>query len=270
MADAVKAVLLFWALRLCIQAAFANPVSRFSVSSDKLVDLSHTFDRTTVYWPTLADNETFRLTTIEDETQSDGVSYRIKFYEAAEHGGTHLDAPSHFSKIGLSVEKIPLDKLMGPAVIIDVREKAARNLDYQVTVQDAYDWEKKYGRIPNGAFVFMNSGWDAFWPDKKKIFNFDNSTGVETYHFPAFHPNTTAFLVFQRYISGLGVDTPSTDYGQAAVFKTHEILANNSAVGFENVKNLGKLASVGAHVIAIPIKITDGTGAPLGLIGINP
>ena len=163
-----------------------------------------------------------------------------------------------------------MDKLIGLAVVINVTDKAGNNSDYQVTKLDVLEWEKRYGRIPVGSFVFMNSNWDAFWPNRQKIFNFDNSSGAETYHFPAFHPNTTEFLVGERVIYGLGVDTPSTDYGQAKRLRTHDILARNGLVGFENVKNLGKLVSAGAYIIAIPMKIVDGSGAPLGLIGINP
>ncbi|GAV05349.1 hypothetical protein RvY_15497 [Ramazzottius varieornatus] len=258
-------------LFVCAYSAVGHPVSRFSVSSDRLLDLSHSFDENTVYWPTIPENSTFHLKTLHELINStDGTAYRDKFFQGSEHGGTHMDAPSHFWKNGSSVEKISADKLMGPAVVIDVKEKAATNPVYQVTIQDVVDWEEQHGRIPEGAFVFMNSGWDTFWPDKQTIFNFDNTSGTETYHFPAFHPNATDFLVYQRSIKGLGVDTPSTDYGQAKVLGTHIILAKNDLVGFENVRNLGKLTPAGAHVIAIPMKIVDGSGAPLGLLGVNP
>ena len=93
-----------WGIFLTAHMVFGSPVSRFLVSSDKLVELSHTFDRNTVYWPTIPANSTFRLSVLHEEINEDGTAYRDKHFAGAEHGGTHMDAPSHFSRDGYCIE----------------------------------------------------------------------------------------------------------------------------------------------------------------------
>lgn len=157
---------------------------------------------------------------------------------------------------------------MGPAVVINVSAEAAKNLDYQVSLQDIQKFEDQYGKIPEGAFVFMFTDWGKRWPDKDKVFNTDNFYNLSTHHFPGFHPNTTEFLVSQRNIRGLGVDSPSVDSaseGRAA--GTHVILGRENRVGIEFVANLEKLPPSGASVIALPMKIARASGSPVRLIG---
>ncbi len=188
---------------------------------------------------------------------------------AAEHGGTHLDAPAHFSEGKLRVHEIPISRLVGPAVRVDISEKASMNRNYQLTVKDLQDWEGINGNIPDGSLLFVYTGWGAFYPDRLAYFgsiregtHLDDQ-GNSLYQFPGVAPEAASWLVSNRQISGLGIDTASVDYGQSVNFLTHQILYGANVYGMENVANLDKLPTTGARVHALPMKIEDGSGAPL-------
>src|SRR5262249_18141729 len=137
---------------------------------DALVDLSYAFDAQTVYWPTA---ETFRLEKDFEGVTEGGYYYSAYRYAAAEHGGTHIDAPVHFAKGKHSVDEIPLDQLQGPAIIVDVTKQCRENRDYRVTPEDFQNWERQHGRIPTGAIVFLRTGFGSFYPDKAKYLGTD-------------------------------------------------------------------------------------------------
>ncbi len=232
----------------------------------KWIDLSYAYDSTTLYWPNNAKG-------FEHHTDADGVTPLGFFYSSysictPEHGGTHLDAPVHFSKGGLAVDEIPMSSLTGDAVVIDISEKALKNRDYQVSIADIENWEKSNGKIEDNTILLFRTGYGQFYPDRAKYFG-SPKTGVEAIpelHFPGIAPETTQWLVSNRKIKALGLDTPSMDYGQSKDFKTHQILLGQNKPGFENVANLDKLPARGSYVIALPMKIGKGSGAPLRII----
>ena len=76
----------------------------------------------------------------------------------------------------------------------------------------------------------------------------------------------TATWLVQHKIKAVGIDTPSMDYGQSKNFKTHQILLGASTPGFENVANMNLLPVKGAYIIALPMKIKNGSGGPLRII----
>src|ERR1044072_1671306 len=139
---------------------------------DRIVDLTHAFDESTVYWPTA---QQFKLETDFEGVTDKGYFYSAYRYSAAEHGGTHIDSPVHFAKGHYSVDQIPLERLMGAAVIIDVTKQCAANPDYLVSVNDFQDWEKRNGRIPPGTIVFLRTGFGKYYPDRQTYLGHKNS-----------------------------------------------------------------------------------------------
>lgn len=228
----------------------------------KWIDLSYDFSDKTVYWPT-ADG--FRLDTAFDGVTPAGFYYSAYNFCAAEHGGTHLDAPAHFAKGKWTTDQIPLENLTGMAVVIDVAEKVNSSSDYQITVGDMEDWEKKNGKLPANVILFFRTGFGSYYPDAKKYLGTDEkgTEAVSRLHFPGIHPDAADWLVKNRQIKAVGLDAASVDYGQSKDFKTHQILYGQNIAGFENVANLDKLPEKGAYIVALPMKIKGGSGGPL-------
>ena len=229
------------------------------------VDLSYDFSDKTVYWPT-ADG--FKLDTAFEGVTPAGFYYSSYNYSASEHGGTHLDAPSHFAKGKWSTDQIPLENLTGEAVVINVSDSAMKNPDYLISVADIENWEKVNGRIPENAILFFRTGYGSFYPDAKKYLGTDEkgADAVAKLHFPSLDPVAAEWLVKNRKIKAVGLDVASVDYGQSKDFKTHQVLYAQNIFGFENVANLDKLPIKGAYIVALPIKIKGGSGGPLRII----
>lgn len=183
-------------------------------------------------------------------------------FTTPEHGGTHLDAPSHFAKGGWRAHQVPIDNLIGPGVIIDVREKAHKDPDYRVTIQDLMDWEAQFDEIPEGAIVLMNSDWDKYYPDPSLTFGTLTPDNPSTFHFPGFHEEAADWLARYRNIHVLGTDTPSVDYGQSAMYPVHQISAKHSICCLENAANLNKVPQNGSTIFVGVIKLYDGSGGP--------
>ena len=238
------------------------------LSDGKWIDLSYDFSDKTIYWPTA---NSFKLDTAFNGTTPGGFYYSAYNYCAAEHGGTHLDAPVHFAKGKWAADEIPLEKLTGEAVVIDVSDIALKDADYLITVNDIEGWEKINGKLKDDIILFFRTGYGAFYPDVKKYLGTDESgtDAVAKLHFPAIHPDAAEWLVKNRKIKAVGLDVASVDYGQSKDFKTHQILYEQNIPGFENVANLDKLPAKGAFVIALPMKIKGGSGGPLRIVAIT-
>jgi kynurenine formamidase len=232
-----------------------------------VVDLSYPFDSETVYWPTA---EAFHLEKDFEGVTEKGFYYSAYKYSAAEHGGTHLDAPVHFSRGRHTVDQIPLEQLMGAGIVIDVTKQCENNSDYQVTTKDFLDWEKKHGRIRTGSILLLRTGFGRFYPDRRKYLGTEGR-GVEAVaglHFPGLHPEAARWLSANRSIKAIGLDTASIDYGQSTLFESHRILFDKNIPAFENVANLDRLPPEGFSVIALPMKIKGGSGGPLRIVAI--
>ena len=240
------------------------------LASGKWVDLSYDFSQETLYWP---NNPTgFKLDTQFNGTTPAGFYYASNTFFTPEHGGTHLDAPVHFAKGKWSVDEIPLQQLLGEAVVIDVSKKISNNPDYLISIADVQAWEKEQGVIPQNAIVLFKTGWGKFYPDAEKYLGTKEKgdAAVTNLHFPSIDPELATWLVKNRKIKAVGIDTASVDYGQSTDFKTHQILYAQNIIGFENIANINELPAKGAFIIALPMKIKGGTGAPLRLIAWIP
>ncbi|WP_282122756.1 cyclase family protein [Algibacter mikhailovii] len=234
----------------------------------KIVDLTHEFSDETVYWVTAKE---FEMEVVADGETDMGFYYAANNFTTAEHGGTHIDAPIHFAKGKQYVNEIPLENLMGSAVKIDVSEKALINPDYLVSIEDFTYWEKTNGmQIPDGSIVLLETGFSKYYPDKKTYLGTDQRgpEAVKLLHFPGLSPEAAQWLVDQRDIKSIGLDTPSIDYGQSQYFKSHVILLSKNIPAFENLTNLSELPSKGFDVVALPMKIKEGSGAPLRIIAL--
>lgn len=251
----------------CLLNGCASSVSPWS--SGRWVDLTHSFSAATLYWPT---SETFHLDTVFAGTTEKGFHYETNRFQASEHGGTHLDAPNHFAEHGISVDQIPIERLMGPVVVVDVSASALADRDYRVGVGDFTAWENKNGAIPEGAIVLLRTGYDRYWPDPVKYLGTaERGPGaVAKLRFPGLDPAGAEWLAAQRHIKAVGLDTASIDYGQSTLFESHQTLAKNRVAIFENVDKIGELPAKGAMAIALPMKIEGGSGAPLRLIAWAP
>ena len=266
MKQMVWPVFLLW----LVIAGCGNPPKEESFQSwlatGKWIDLTYSFSRQTLYWP---NNPTgFQLDTQMNGMTPGGYYYSSNAFAAPEHGGTHLDAPVHFAEGGQTVDQVPLENLMGEAVVIDVSAKALKQRDYLISVADIEQWEKENGRIPDNAIVLFRTGYGRFYPDAQKYFGTaeKGAAAIPHLHFPGIDPGAAEWLAGQRKIKAVGLDTPSIDYGQSKDFRTHRILLGRNIPAFENVANLDQLPAKGAYVVALPVKIENGSGGPLRII----
>jgi kynurenine formamidase len=260
----------FFFAAILLTASCNQPSQESFMFSANWIDLTHSFDSSTIYWPN-------NLTGFNHKTDAEGITpggYYYSSYQIAtpEHGGTHCDAPIHFSQNGSTVDNVPLSDLTGQAVVIDVSANALKDRDYLISVADVEAWEKEQGQIPANNIVLFRTGYGDFYPDREKVLG-TAMRGVEAIpqlHFPGVAPETTAWLLEKRNMKAMGIDTPSTDYGQSKDFKTHQILHGKNRPGFENVANLSKLPAKGSYVVALPMKIGKGSGGPLRIIANVP
>lgn len=234
-----------------------------------LVDLSHAFDAETIFWPT---EQGFAL-----ERGFAGITERGYYYEAnrfrsAEHGGTHIDAPIHFAEARLHVDQIPLEKLVGPGIAIDVSDACDRDPDHAIPTEAFVRWEEQHGELPEGALVLLHTGFARHWPNRAEYLGTAarGPEAVPELHFPGLAPEAARWLVERRAIAAIGIDTASIDPGQSVDFESHRILFADDIPAFENLTNLDALPAKGFGVIALPMKIRGGSGGPLRAVAVLP
>ncbi len=238
------------------------------LATARVVDLTHAFDDKTIYWPTSP--SAFELTSLSYGPTPGGWFYASNSFCTPEHGGTHLDAPIHFARDGLTADRIPVRRLIAPAAVIDVRGKAAADPDYRLTLADVRDWEKAHGAIAAGTIVLLQTGWSARWPDRKAYMGDDTPGDASHLHFPSYGKEAAEVLVHDRKVGALGVDTASIDYGPSKDFIVHQIANGAGVPGFENVARLDELPASGAWIVALPMKIAGGSGGPLRIVALLP
>ena len=237
------------------------------IDTSKVVDLTYSFDEATIYWPTA---ESFHWEKVAWGISPGGYWYASARYSANEHGGTHLDSPIHFGQGKPTTDEIPLTRLIGPAVVLDIADACAKNRDYLLSVSDINAWEKTHGPIPDGSIVLIHTGWGKFWPDKNRYMGSDTPGDTSNLHFPGISREAAELLATKRRTGGVGIDTASLDYGPSKEFWAHRVLNGAGIYGLENIANLERLPAVGATLIALPMKIKGGSGGPTRVIAILP
>ena len=261
----IAGYLIAFALLVTACAPSNQPID---LSKGAWFDLGHDFGDDTIYW---VNAEPFKREGSGAMTEK-GFFYAAGNYSAAEHGGTHIDAPIHFAEGKKSVDQIELSQLNAAGVKIDVSAKANADRDYLITVDDIKAWEAVNGPVPEWSIILFQTGFGSKWPDKKAYLGTDQrgDGAAKDLHFPGLHPDAAKWLVENRKFKAVGIDTASIDYGQSTDFKTHVTLMTANIPAFENVANLEKVPAKGFHVIAMPMKIKNGTGAPLRIAAFMP
>lgn len=252
----------------CLPSPPPRPATPGSPLGGTVVDLSHEYSDSAIFWPTA---ESFRLEKVADGMTPQGYYYASNNFATSEHGGTHVDAPVHFAQGKWSVDQIPVQQLIGDAAVIDVSAAAATQPDYQVTVSDLEAWEKA-NRSLNGTIVLIRTDYSKRWPDAAKYLGTAErgEAAVPKLHFPGVHPEAAKWLAGNRTVRAVGIDTASLDYGQSSLFETHRVLYERNIPGLENLSNLERLPARGATIVALPMKIKGGSGAPLRAIAFVP
>jgi kynurenine formamidase len=247
---------------------FALPALAQDLSTGSWVDLTHPFNADSVYWPTA---KMFELETVFEGRTEGGWYYTAYNFSAAEHGGTHLDSPIHFAEGANTADQIPVEQMIGPGFVIDVSQKVADDVDYQVSAADIEAFEREHGRLPEGVIVLINTGRAHLYPEREAYMGTAErgEEAVAKLHFPGLGKDGAELLV-ARGIDAVGIDTPSIDHGQSKTFETHVELMTHNIPAFENVADMSGLPPTGSTIIALPMKIEGGSGGPLRIIAHLP
>ncbi len=232
-----------------------------ALGGGRIVDLSYAINDKLPAWP--GDTRTFEM---KVNARAEEAGYSSRSFWMLEHYGTHLDAPIHFPPGTMTVDKIPADRLFGPAVVLDVRAQAERSADYRVRRDDIYAWEQRHGRIPAGAIVLARTGWASRWPDAARYRNLDSKNVM---HFPGFSVDAVRLLI-ERGVAGLGIDTLSVDNGASTNFEVHRLSHGAGLYHLENLADLSALPESGAVLVVAPNKLEGGTGGPARVFAILP
>lgn len=233
----------------------------------RFIDLTHTFDESTIYWPTAPSG--FVLESLAHGMTERGFFYSANAITAPEHGGTHLDAPIHFAEGMATAEAVPLSRLIGPAVVIDMTRAAAEDPDALLSVAQVEAFERAHGSITPGTIVLVRTGWAARWPDRQRYLGDDTPGDASNLHFPGIS-EAAAHALAARQVAAVGIDTASIDHGPSKDFIAHQVLMKADIPAFENLASLAELPTRGALVIALPMKIGGGSGGPLRAVAVLP
>jgi kynurenine formamidase len=251
-----------WSLALAL-LLFAKRKSAMSeqITFNEVVDLTHDLNDHSPNWEGTEQSpfSAKQLGSIEKD------GYYSRTFSTQEHYGTHLDAPAHFAKGMWTVDQIPAERLVRPAVVLDVRAKVNGKPDYEVSVQDIADYESKHGEIPDGAVVMAYTGWEDRWSNAKSYRN-AGADGVP--RFPGYSLEAATFLIMTRSAVALGIDTMSLDPGASKTYPVHQFTAKESVYQLENVANLGLIPPAGATIVVAPIKLENGSGGPARLLAL--
>ena len=239
-------------------AALAPSIARADMPARGVVDLSHTLTPSFPVFPgVVTPGERSTVVTVEEN------GFYMQRWAFDEHQGTHMDFPAHFIADGQRVDAFPADGLVGPAVVIDIAARAEEDPDAVVTVDDLNAWEMEHGDIPEGAFVLMYAGWDELLGTPAFL---GDDTGL---HFPGFSGDASDWLVNERSIKGVGVDTISIDHGISSTFDTHYTILGAGLVGIEGLNNLGAIKDSQATIVCGIPKFEEGSGGPARILALT-
>jgi kynurenine formamidase len=201
-----------------------------------------------------------------------GPAWYWNAFEAGEHVGTHLDAPVHWvtGRDGEDVAEIPLERLIGPAVVVDKTAEAAADPDFLLSVDDVREFEKEHQALPAGGWLLYRTGWDARANDQQAFLNADDSGP----HTPGIDSDCARWLAEDSPVVGIGVETVGTDAGAAHSFEPpfpcHSFVLGGGKYGLTQLANLAELPPTGAVVVVAPLKISQGSGSPVRAFALVP
>lgn len=268
-----RQLLLLFALAGCSRpdaapvGAGATIAEAFDGRAGEWVDLTHPYDEATICWPSA---RPFKLEVVARGMTDGGYFYAANDFSMAEHCGTHIDAPIHFAEGAPNTNEIPVSALIGPAAVVDVSRAAAANPDYQLSVEDLARWEREHGRLADGVILLIRTGWHTRWRDRAAYLGtaLSGAEAVAQLHFPSVSSAAGDWLVANRRLKLLGIDTPSADLRPP--WKNHVTLSKAKIPMLENVAALGRLPSHGAYVVALPMSIARGSGGPVRIAAFLP
>jgi kynurenine formamidase len=240
----------------------AGSSSERTIAYSRVLDLTHVIDPSIPLWP----GDPHVVLKVVATMKKDG--YYLRSFTIGEHSATHMNAPNSFIANSTdSITSYPAKQRVVPAVVIDIRSKAAKNPDYQLTKQDVLAWEAKHGKIAPGSFVILFTGWEDKWNDPKAFINQDAKGHL---HFPGFAGATTAWLLSDRQIAGVGTDTHGVDPGLDTSYGTNTQIAKAHKIAIECMANLNQLPPTGATLVLGPLQLQDGSGSPLSIMAFVP
>lgn len=237
-------------------------VYEHSLKGAKYVDLTHTITPAIPVWagfgpatfgPTVDPKNGTPYTWAKDGFEA------TRYVLATDQLGTQLDPPAHWNPDYPAIDELPPTFAVRPLVVISIVDQVAKQPGYHLSVADIQAWEATHGRIPEGAVVFIRSGWSKDWP------NPDLATRRP---FPGITLAALQFLHLQRHIlfhghEALDADTTATLEGEAWLLR-------NGYTQAEGVANLDQVPEAGALVeIGFP-KFQGGTGGYARFIAICP
>ncbi|MEH2368868.1 cyclase family protein [Nostoc sp.] len=238
-----------------------QPQSQNSITYTRVIHLSHVIDIDIPQW---SGDPTVEFETVA-ELNNDG--YYLRRFSLGEHSATHINAPNSFHSSAVGIDQYPAQSLVVPAVVINVCQATAVNPDYALTVADVLAWEAEYGEISAGCVVILNTGWQKKWLDKSAFLNHD-AQGIP--HFPGFGSDATQFLLDERQIFGLGIDTHGVDPGQDNSFTINRLVLEQPRIVLENLTNLDQLPPKGTTLAIAPLRLRGGSGSPVGVLAFVP
>jgi kynurenine formamidase len=242
-----------------------DPLTDLFGTRMRVVDLSYAINDHLPPWP--GDTKSFEARP-NANIERDG--YFTRSFWMLEHYGTHLDAPAHFPPGKTTVDQIPVERLIGPAAVLDVSNvsagKTAESADYRLPVGRVKQWESVHGTIPAGAIVLLRTGCASMWPDAARYRNLDSAG---TMHFPGFSVEAVQYLI-SKHISGIGADAMSVDPGDSKDYAVHHLALGSDLYQIENLADLSTVPEAGAWLIVAPIKLEGGSGGPCRVFALVP
>ena len=207
----------------------------------KPIDLTLTISESTPSFPGSPKSQLIPWSDLNE----DGYNLELLFFSS--HTGTHIDAPYHFDKHGIKIHQIPINRLVGKAIIIKIH----KSKNSAITKLDITKFEKRNGIIPNNSSVFFYSGW------QKNLYK--NNYFIEN---PGLDISAAKYLVSKK-INLVGIDSPSIDLGKDESFSVHQILSKKNILIVENLANLDKITSKEFNFTILPLKLKNATGSPV-------
>ena len=232
-----------------------------SLKTKQVINLSHVIEPNIPQWPGDPPVEFETVASLEKD------GYHLRRFSLGEHSATHINAPNSFYPDGMGIDQYPAESLIVPAVVIDVCEQAAANPDYALTIADVLMWEQQYGLVPSGSTVLLYTGWQSKWLDRNAFLNPDASGG---FHFPGFGIEATQFILNERQIAGVGVDTHGVDSGQDGTFAINRLVLSQPRIVLENLTNLDKLPPLGTTLAIGVLRLQGGSGSPVAVLALVP